>query len=144
MDEIGQTKLDIFKPKNVLKLIACAIFVSFVLYEMIHGFMFSDLVTGVNALRQAEIVQDMKISRFELLENGNAKSILISGKNISKKNYWTLVVFIDLLDSERKKIKRIRLGTENIPSEADFNIIEEIEVSGVEEIRIVKLEGIIR
>jgi hypothetical protein len=142
MDDIGPTRLDIFKPRNIAKILLCAIFVGFVLYEMVHGFMYSDLVSGVNAIRQAEIAKDIAIVRFELIKDGEKGTLVIVGKNTSEKNYWTVVAFVDLLGENEEKLERIRVGVEGVPSNASFEIVEKIVRENVKSIRLIRLEGV--
>ena len=141
-ENIISTKLDIFEPRNVIKILLCFVFTFFVIFEMVRGFLFSDIVTAANKIRYGMLNNDITIEYLGIENKQNYKEIIAKLNNKSIRNYWAVVIDIDLYDKNNNKLDTIRIGTENVLSETEFIIEEKIDDDRVEQLKLIRIDGI--
>ena len=140
-DNIGDTKLDIFLPKNILKILLCAIFVFVCIWSMIEGFAKSEIVNAVVELRSETIKNDFRVYDFEIT-NGEHGSVL-TGKleNISRFTYIIVIIDIEIYNSKKELVVTCSPLMRKIEPGDTWNVSEIINAEDIEEVIIIKYIG---
>jgi hypothetical protein len=142
MNDSTRTKSDILEPKNIAKIVICAIFVSSVLFIMTRGFLYSNIVTAANQIRYKVLENDIILEYIRVRNIDGSSYIEGKAKNRSYKTYWAVVFDIDLFDTIGKKIGRIRAGGENIRAGEEFYFSEKANYPNINSIKLFRIDGI--
>ena len=140
-NESFNTRMDIFQPLNVLKIVGCFIFVSLAIWMMFKGFFKTETANAVLELRSEIIGRDFRINRFDWNCKDGDTVVVAELENISNYQYLIVGLELEYLDESSSILGKKETIKRKVMPGDKWEINEIAPISKVNKVRIKEYYG---